>query len=119
MAALLPTEDTRVYEFINEEYFTQHGHCAGHPVINLGSGDSMLFLDVLPTELLEEKDAFDTMNAEINWNVMNHKGTANVSFTCKVATSHWGIFPELMMYFLEHFLLTLLLSACLLYQLHS
>jgi hypothetical protein len=73
MAALL-SEDTRVYEFINEEYLEEHGHCAGNPVMNLGSGDSMLFLDVLPPHMAEE--AFDTMNDEIDWNVMNHKGMA-------------------------------------------
>ena len=74
MAAMIPAgEDTRVYEFINEEYLEQHGHCAGNPVTGLGSGDSMLFLDVLPAELAGE--AFDAMNAEIDWNIMNHKGT--------------------------------------------
>jgi hypothetical protein len=75
MAALIPAgEDTRVYEFINEEYLEEHGHCAGSPVTGLGSGDSMLFLDVLPSELMDE--AFYTMNNEIDWNIMNHKGAS-------------------------------------------
>lgn len=64
--------DTRVYELFNEEYFHQHDHCAERPITGLGSGDSMLFLDVLPPDLSEE--AFDTMNTEIDWNIMNHKG---------------------------------------------
>jgi hypothetical protein len=72
MSALMPGEDTRVYEHINEEYFAEHGHCADNPVTGLGSGDSMLFLDVLPPELVD--DSFDTMNTEIEWNIMNHKG---------------------------------------------
>lgn len=73
MSALLPEEETRMYEYIDEAYLLEHGHCAGNPVTSLGSGDSMLFLDVLPPELIDE--SFDTMNAEIDWNVMNHKGS--------------------------------------------
>mmetsp|Transcript_6176 Transcript_6176/g.10101 ORF Transcript_6176/g.10101 Transcript_6176/m.10101 type:complete len:345 (+) Transcript_6176:46-1080(+) len=74
MSALLPGEqDTRVYEYIDEAYLLEHGHRAGHPVTSLGSGDSMLFLDVLPPELVDE--SFDTMNDEIDWNIMNHKGS--------------------------------------------
>ena len=78
-AASLSGEDTRVYEVINEQYLEKHGHCATHPVTGLGSGDSMLFLDVLPPDLLEE--AFDTMNSEIDWNIMNHKGTIVIQST--------------------------------------
>lgn len=89
MAALVSDEDTRVYEVIDEEYLVQHGHCAGSPVTGLGSGDSRLFLDVLPADLLEA-DAFDTMNAEIDWNVMNHKGDECVCLL-EVMFNYWCI----------------------------
>ena len=81
-------DDFQVHEYFNEEYFEQNGHSATKPITGLGSGDSMLFLNVLPDDLAES--AFDTMNNEIDWHVMNHKGNLK---TCDYHTMLLAIMP--------------------------
>lgn len=60
-------------DVFNESYFEKHGHDASSPLLHLGSGDSMLFLDVLPQDMADE--AFSRIDSEVEWNVMYHKGS--------------------------------------------
>jgi hypothetical protein len=56
----------------NLDYFQAKGISKEIPLSGLGSGDSSLYLDVLPEDMKNE--IFDNLNAEIEWNVMTHKG---------------------------------------------
>jgi alkylated DNA repair dioxygenase AlkB len=54
------------------KYFACNGICKSNPLLNLGSGDSSLYLDALSPELTQ--DLFGKLDQEIQWNVMTHKG---------------------------------------------
>jgi hypothetical protein len=68
-----PEQDTRVVYIFDNEYFSTNGFGRGNPVRGLGSGDSMLFLNVLPEEIAD--GSFERLNDEIDWKSMNHKGS--------------------------------------------
>lgn len=62
--------DSTVYDLA---YFADHGvGGALFPLTGLGAGDSCLYLDVLSPEL--QKELFETLDAETEWNVMTHRG---------------------------------------------
>ena len=64
--------DSRVNFVFDLDHYRLHGFHAT-PLLGLGSGDSYLLLDVLPPELAEQ--SFAEVDQEIEWNVMNHKGS--------------------------------------------
>lgn len=53
-------------------YFEKNGIDKHKPLLNLGSGDSGLYLDVISPEV--RANLFEKLDAEIDWNVMMHKG---------------------------------------------
>lgn len=77
------TPDNRVNYVFDMDYYREHGFLSSEegieplngqqPILGLGAGDSYLLLNVLPPDLAEQ--AFHSLDSEINWNTMNHKGS--------------------------------------------
>ncbi len=65
-AAALIEQDTRVVSVFDMKYFEEHGHHSKEtPLTGLGSGDSALFLNILPDDLA--CNIFEAMDDEIDW----------------------------------------------------
>lgn len=76
---------------IDVEYMRSMGHDTQHPVTDLCSGDSTLFLDVFPPEV--SSDAFNSLNNEISWSTMHHKGGAVPRLMCLQGTIVDDVIP--------------------------